>query len=137
MNVNKTIPFVVIKNIINDIKTTFTDFIHNPDPDSSTSSFVWSIITVMLFASIGACVEAFYAFPICMGKEHEHLFFTDGVNSVLLWFITFLLSILGGIIIYGIIMFVCWIISSYMAHYYDKYGCPSDELNGIDRYDFD
>lgn len=135
MNVNKTIPFVVIKNIINDIKTTFIDFIHDPDPDRSTSSVVWSIIIVLLFAFICTCVEAFYAFPICTGKEHEHLFFNDGFNSVLLWFSTFLFSILGGLIIYVIILCFCWIKSLYMKHYYDKYGYPSDELNSINKND--
>ena len=131
MKVNSTVPFVIIKNIIDDIKTSFTEFLSNPDPDNSNSMF-WYITITFLFSLGGAISEAFFMWPIQMGDNHYKLFWNDGPNSILLWLLTMCITSLFCMFGWLIIGFIHWLIMSYINHYYDKYGSPSDELRNYD-----
>lgn len=127
MKVNNT----VIKNIIDDIKTSFIEFLKCPDPDN-TNSFVWyMIITLIVSVGITLC-EAFYMWPLQFAETHNQLYFHEGANSVLLWLLT--ISIVSIFCITGwlIIGFIYWLFSAYKEHYYDKYGRPSDKLRNHD-----
>ena len=128
MNVNNTIPFIVVKNILNDIKTSFLNFVHNPDPDNSTNSLVWMFILLTSTSFVLTFIEAFYGVPFTIGKNHIYMFFNNGFESVLFWCLTFLISLLVSLIIYWIFLFIRYIMSLYIDHYYEKYGEPSKEI---------
>lgn len=131
MTIHKTIPFVIIKNIIDDVKTSFMEFVHNPNPDDSIAMFWYITITCLISFGATLC-EVFYGFPIHFGENSNKLFFHDGVNSVLLWMLSFCICTLICMIGWLILGFIHWLISSYIDRYYNKYGSPSEEINNYD-----